>query len=100
MKFSKSEYNVFTKTIQKNVSTNSAGRSRKARRSCGQKCAVRHFQVLQKGCVWCKGDWTDNFTVIDDDFGQPLTYRHVKFCPMCGRKLDGGGQGARKREAE
>jgi hypothetical protein len=54
--------------------------------------ALREQAEREKGCVWCKGDWTDNFTVIDDDFGQPLTYRHVKFCPMCGRKLDGGGQ--------
>lgn len=38
-------------------------------------------------CVWCKGDWAENFSVIDEDFGQRLTYRHIKYCPMCGRKL-------------
>lgn len=44
-------------------------------------------ELQNEPCAWCKGDWTDNFSVIDENFGQPLTYRHVKFCPMCGRKL-------------
>lgn len=50
--------------------------------------ALRAHQERETECVWCKGDWTDNFSVLDEDFCQPLTYRHVKFCPMCGRKLE------------
>ena len=49
---------------------------------------LREKAEREKGCAWCKGDWTDNFTVIDDDFGVRLTNRHVKFCPMCGKKLE------------
>lgn len=44
-------------------------------------------ELQNEPCAWCKGDWTDNFCVYDEDFFRPLTYRHVKFCPMCGRKL-------------
>lgn len=38
-------------------------------------------------CAWCKGDWTDNFSVMDENFAQPVHNRIVKHCPFCGRRL-------------
>ncbi len=48
-----------------------------------------------KPCRWCcdgkgkpikkhKLEWS----VIDDDFGQFVPYGLVRFCPMCGRRLN------------
>lgn len=39
----------------------------------------------QKPCPWCKAE----YTIIDDDFGQPLHPNFIKFCFYCGRKLKG-----------
>lgn len=41
-------------------------------------------------CQWCGGtDWTDNFSVLDEQFGQLVPHKLVKFCPFCGVKMDG-----------
>jgi len=34
-------------------------------------------------CVWCKSE----YTVIYDDFGQPVYPNHVKYCFSCGSPL-------------
>lgn len=36
-----------------------------------------------KECPWCKSE----YTIIDDDFGQPVHPNMVKFCWSCGRPL-------------
>lgn len=36
-----------------------------------------------KECPWCKAE----YTIIDDDFGQPVHPNMVKFCWSCGRPL-------------
>lgn len=36
-------------------------------------------------CAWCKGK--GEYTIIDDDFGQPLRPSMVHYCFNCGRKL-------------
>lgn len=36
-----------------------------------------------KECPWCKSE----YTVIDDDFGQPVHPNTIKFCWNCGRPL-------------
>lgn len=36
-----------------------------------------------KECPWCKSE----YTVIDDDFGQPVHPKMIKFCWKCGRPL-------------
>ena len=36
-----------------------------------------------KKCPWCKSE----YTVIDDDFGQPVHPKMIKFCWKCGRPL-------------
>lgn len=36
-----------------------------------------------KECPWCKSE----YTIIDDDFGQPLHLKMIKFCFNCGRPL-------------
>lgn len=36
-----------------------------------------------KKCPWCKSE----YTVIDDDFGQPVHPNMIKFCWNCGRPL-------------
>lgn len=41
-------------------------------------------------CSWCrnrKGKTDLNFTVIDDDFGQYVHPKLIKYCPFCGRKI-------------
>lgn len=40
-------------------------------------------------CVWCKAE----YTIIDDDFGQPLHPNMVKHCFKCGRALKGEANG-------
>ena len=37
-----------------------------------------------KGCAWCKAE----YTIIDDDFGQPLIPKIIKHCFHCGKKLE------------
>ena len=39
----------------------------------------------RRGCAWCgrESEWT----VIDDDFGQPVHPDLVRYCFHCGRKL-------------
>lgn len=36
-----------------------------------------------KECPWCKAE----YTIIDDDFGQPVHMNMVKFCWHCGKPL-------------
>ena len=44
-------------------------------------------ECMEKGkdkpCAWCKAE----YTIIDDDFGQPVHPTKVKFCFNCGRRL-------------
>lgn len=40
------------------------------------------------GCPWCKNEYTI-YTIIDDDFGQPLHPNMIKYCFSCGRPLKG-----------
>lgn len=45
-----------------------------------------------KHCSWCadhKGRTDLNFSVIDDDFCQYVKNSMIKFCPFCGRELNG-----------
>ena len=39
-----------------------------------------------EGCGWCL---RNEHTIIDDDFGQPVSERHIKYCFSCGKKLGG-----------
>lgn len=36
-------------------------------------------------CAWCKSE--HEYTIIDDDFGQPLRPSMIHYCFNCGRKL-------------
>ena len=36
-------------------------------------------------CPWCKTE--GEYTIIDNDFGQPLRPSMIHFCFNCGRKL-------------
>lgn len=38
-----------------------------------------------EGCAWCKAE----YTIIDDEFAQPISQKMIKFCWHCGRKLEG-----------
>lgn len=38
----------------------------------------------EKGCAWCKSE----YTVIDDDFGQPVSDKLIKYCFHCGAELN------------
>lgn len=38
----------------------------------------------KQGCAWCKAE----YTIIDDDFGQPLHPNYVKYCFYCGKKIE------------
>ena len=41
-------------------------------------------------CNWCqnhKGKTNLNFSIIDDDFGQYVHPKLIKYCPFCGRKI-------------
>ena len=41
-------------------------------------------------CLWCtdKSGKTDlDFSIIDDNFGQYVLRRMIKYCPFCGREL-------------
>lgn len=43
-----------------------------------------------KPCPWChnhKGKSELQFTIIDDNFGQYVHEKLIKYCPFCGRKL-------------
>ena len=43
-----------------------------------------------KPCPWCqnKNGKTDiQFSVLDDDFGQWVHQKFIKYCPFCGREL-------------
>lgn len=39
----------------------------------------------EKDCPWCRP--SSEYTIIDDDFGQPLHPSMIKFCFSCGRDL-------------
>lgn len=54
---------------------------------------IDKMQSELKPCPWCygKNGKTDlDFTIIDDDFGQPVHPKLIKFCPFCGRSLQKG----------
>jgi sarcosine oxidase delta subunit len=41
-------------------------------------------------CPWCnnhKGEDELQFTIIDDDCGQYVTEKLIRFCPFCGKEL-------------
>ena len=41
-------------------------------------------------CPWCtnaNGKTDLDFSIIDDNFGQYVHQRMIKFCPFCGRRL-------------
>lgn len=40
-------------------------------------------QERNKGCAWCKAE----YTIIDDEFLQPVHPNLIKFCWHCGRKF-------------
>lgn len=42
----------------------------------------------EKDCPWCRP--SSEYTIIDDDFGQPLHPSMIKFCFNCGRDLRKG----------
>ena len=52
--------------------------------------ALRRIDALaldgkhNEGCAWCKAE----YTIIDDDFAQPISRKMIKFCWHCGRKLE------------
>ena len=46
--------------------------------------ALREKQERDKGCAWCKAE----YTIIDDDFGQPIRPKMIHFCWRCGKRLE------------
>ena len=42
-------------------------------------------ETEKQPCVWCKSE--HEYTIIDNDFGQPLRPSMIHFCFNCGRKL-------------
>ena len=50
-------------------------------------------------CPWCytgirpMKSFELEWTVIDDDFAQPVPLKAVRYCFCCGRKLDKDGDG-------
>ena len=57
----------------------------------GSRCAALRaehgadFDPEPKPCAWCKSE--HEYTIIDDDFGQPLRPSMIHYCFNCGRKL-------------
>lgn len=49
----------------------------------GQVCTECQTKGDDKKCPWCKAE----YTIIDDDFGQPVHPTKVRFCFNCGRRL-------------
>lgn len=56
--------------------------------------ALRRIDALapddkhDEGCAWCKAE----YTIIDDEFAQPISQKMIKFCWHCGRKLEGNNE--------
>lgn len=56
--------------------------------------ALRRIDALaldgkhNEGCAWCKAE----YTIIDDEFAQPISQKMIKFCWHCGRKLEGNNE--------
>ena len=46
----------------------------------------------KKPCAWCKTE--GEYTIIDNDFGQPIHPRMICYCFRCGRKLREDDDGA------
>ena len=45
----------------------------------------------EKSCLWCtnhKGKTDLQFTIVDDNFGQYVHPKLIKYCPFCGRELN------------
>lgn len=71
--------------------------------------ALREQAERESGCEWCLDDEDnepEHIGIGTDEWGRECGYLvigeetfQVNFCPMCGRKLDGGGQDARKGES-
>lgn len=51
--------------------------------NCGT--AKVKLEKEEKNCPWCRP--SSEYTIIDDDFGQPLHPKMIKFCFNCGRDL-------------
>lgn len=48
--------------------------------------ALQEREERSKGwCAWCKAE----YTIVDDEFVQPVHPKLIKFCWHCGRKLKG-----------
>ena len=47
-----------------------------------------HYGKHDEGCAWCKAE----YTIIDDEFAQPISQNMIKFCWHCGRKLEGNNE--------
>lgn len=54
-------------------------------RSKARQKPKRKGKKHKKPCAWCKGE--GEYTIIDDDFGQPLRPSMIHYCFNCGRKL-------------
>ena len=56
--------------------------------------ALRRIDALaldgkhNEGCAWCKAE----YTIIDDEFAQPISQKMIKFCWHCGSKLEGNNE--------
>ena len=61
--------------------------------------ALRAEEEREKGCEYCKNRFGIATHHVTESGMQAGTNKAAAFCPMCGRKLDGGGQDARKGEA-
>jgi len=46
--------------------------------------ALKEMQKKQHDCPWCKAE----YTIIDDDFGQPIRTKMIKYCFKCGKTLE------------
>ncbi len=47
----------------------------------------------QKNCPWCVSE----YTIIDDDFGQPVSFGLINYCFYCGRKLRRVSNGTKRQ---
>lgn len=54
----------------------------------GEQCIFGEGCGFDEGCAWCKAE----YTIIDDEFAQPISQKMIKFCWHCGRKLEGNNE--------
>jgi hypothetical protein len=62
--------------------------------------ALRAEEEREKGCEYCKNRFGIATHHVTESGMQAGTNKAAAFCPMCGRKLDEGGQDARKGVAD